>query len=67
MVHDNETATETAESITYKLSEYNIGGVVFYEHDGEKRIGRVVAVAGQTVKVHERRLFQKSLDRHTNS
>ena len=37
--------------ITYRLEKYIIGDVVLYNTDGKERVGRIVAVEGQTVEV----------------
>ena len=45
--------------VSYRLDSYqfggnyNIGDVVLYSHDGEYRLGRIVAVEGQTVEVND--------------
>lgn len=37
--------------ITYRLERYIIGDVVLYNTDGKEKVGRIVAVEGQTVEV----------------
>jgi signal peptidase I len=37
--------------ITYRLEKYIIGDVVLYNTGGKERVGRIVAVEGQTVEI----------------
>ena len=45
-------------SIVYKLDrKFNPGTVVFYNADGKLRVGRIVAVGGDTVEIKDKMVF----------